>query len=72
MAQYATDGETLGGLCDAILHAGVTDATDAADGTLAGAFKAQGIMTECVLEVGAIAGCHATYQRGAQQAGQAS
>ena len=56
----------FGGQVDDTLTQGSQKAAAQADGTLAGSFKAQGTMTETVIQAGSIAATNASFNQGAQ------
>lgn len=60
---------TFGAQVDATLAGGSKKAAAQADGTLAGSFKAQGTMTETVIQAGSVAATNSSFNQGAQQAG---
>ena len=70
MAYIIASSAGFGKTADGILADGANKAVAAAKkGTLEGAFKAQGIMTETVITVGSVAATNSSFNQGAQQAG---
>ena len=70
MAYIIASSAGFGKTADAVLAGGAEAAVKSAKkGTLAGAFKAQGIMTETVITVGSVAATNSSFNQGAQQAG---
>lgn len=70
MAYIITTSAGFGKTADTVLAGGGKEAVQSAKkGTLAGAFKAQGIMTETVITVGSIAATNSSFNQGAQQGG---
>ena len=70
MAYIIASSAGFGKTADAVLAGGAKAAVKSAKkGTLAGAFKAQGIMTETVITVGSVATTNSSFNQGAQQAG---
>lgn len=65
MAYIVNDSFKFGGTADTVLQGATKKAMEAAqDGTLAGVFKAQGIMTNGTVSVGAIASTIASMNQG--------
>lgn len=69
MAYIVTDSAAFGAIADGVLQGASKEAMKAAQaGTLAGVFKAQGIMTNGTVSVGAIASTIASMNQGYQGA----
>lgn len=59
----------MGAAVDGTLEGGADEAIAAADGTLAGSFRAQGLMTETVIQAGSMSATNSSFNQGAQQSG---